>query len=303
MAADDRPTMSGREPDRNRYGELSAERNGVSTNDQSQVRRSRPPVRFQRLAEQVADDLRRRILLGDLGDGSELPVEEVLRSEYPVSKPTLREAMRVLEAEGLITVRRGSIGGAVIHRPTAANVAYTLGLVLASRGIEITDVGAALREVEPACAAACAERPDRNEVVVPALRIAYERSIEVVDDLIAVTTASRQFHEAIVNLCGNHSLTIMAGALEALWSMHESDWAHRMGEAAAIPREERLQALDDHRILMELIERGDGEGARRHAAKHLEISQTYPANPDGVKVIDPEVVRDSFVGQMHDNHH
>lgn len=271
----------------------------MTTNDQTEVKRSRPPVRFQRLAEQVADDLRRRILLGDLEDGAALPVEEVLRSEYPVSKPTLREAMRVLEAEGLITVRRGSIGGAVIHRPTAGNVAYTLGLVLASRGIEITDIGAALREVEPACAAACAERPDRDEEVVPELRRLYERSVEVVDDLIAVTAASRQFHEAVVNLCGNYSLTIMAGALEALWSMHESDWAHRMGDSSGIPRDERLEALEDHRVLLELIERGDSEGARRHAAKHLEISQTYPADPDGKNVIDPEVVREAFVGQIH----
>ena len=253
------------------------------------------PVRFQRLAEQVADDLRRRILLGDLEDGADLPVEEELRAEYPVSKPTLREAMRVLEAEGLITVRRGSIGGAVVHRPAAANVAYTLGLVLASRRIDIADVGAALREVEPACAAACAEREDRDEVVVPALRLLYERSIEVVDDLVAVTTASRQFHEAIVDLCGNHSLTIMAGALEAIWSMHESEWAHSKADATEIPREERLAALDEHRELLELIELGDSDGARRKAAAHLVISQTYPRNPDGTNLIDAEVVRRAFV--------
>ncbi len=257
--------------------------------------RGHRPVRFQRLAEQVADDLRRRILLGDLGDGAELPVEELLRAEYPVSKPTLREAMRVLEAEGLITVRRGSIGGAVVHRPAAANVAYTLGLVLASRGIEISDVGAALREVEPACAAACAERTDRHEVVLPALQGFHDRSIEVVGDLVAVTSASRQFHEAIVELSGNQSLTIMAGALEALWSTHESDWAHRMGDVAEIPREERLHALEDHHQLIERISAGESEAARRHAAKHLTTSQTYPEQDEASTLIDPEAIRNSFV--------
>lgn len=269
----------------------------MASDDDSGTRGPRPPVRFQRLAEQVADDLRRRILLGDLGDGADLPVEELLRAEYPVSKPTLREAMRVLEAEGLVTVRRGSIGGAVVHQPAAANVAYTLGMVLVSRGIDIGDVGTALREVEPACAAVCAERPDRHEAVVPTLRRLHDESVGLVDDLVAVTTASRRFHEAIVGLCGNQSLIIMAGALEALWSTHESDWAHRTSEAARIPRQERLDALDEHRVLIELIEAGEAEAARRHAAAHLLTSQTYPEHGGEGSRIDPAAVRSSFVSR------
>lgn len=256
---------------------------------------ARPSVRFQRLAEQVADDLRRRILLGDLADGTALPVEEHLREQYPVSKPTLREAMRVLEAEGLVSVRRGSIGGAVVHRPQSANVAYTLGLVLASQRVAIDEVGAALREVEPACAAACAERADRDEVVVPVLRRLQSQALAVVDDLVAVTTASRQFHEAIVELCGNSPLTIMAGALEGLWSTHESDWAHRVGDGAEIPREERLEALEEHARLIDLIASGAAEEARRLSAAHLMTSQTYPHGGDGSPAVDPDAVRRSFV--------
>ncbi|MGY1814037.1 FadR/GntR family transcriptional regulator [Blastococcus sp. SYSU D00820] len=250
------------------------------------------PVRFQRLAEQVADDLRRRILLGDLGDDAELPVEEELRRQYPVSKPTLREAMRVLEAEGLVSVRRGSIGGAVVHRPAATNVAYTLGLVLAAERVPLGDVGAALREVEPACAAACAERADRAEAVVPRLRELQQAALDVVDDLVAVTAASRELHEAIVALCGNDTLRIMAGALEAVWSSHESAWAHRAG-GVPVPREERLEALEEHRVLVDLIEAGDVDGARRAAATHLVHAQSYP--DDGTVRIDPDAVRAAFV--------
>lgn len=256
---------------------------------------TRPSVRFARLAEQVADDLRRRILLGDLADGTALPVEEHLREQYPVSKPTLREAMRVLEAEGLVSVRRGSIGGAVVHRPQAANVAYTLGLVLSSQRVALDEVGAALREVEPACAAACAERSDRHEVVVPVLRQLQAGAIEVVDDLVAVTLASRQFHEAIVELCGNSPLRVLAGALEGLWSTHESDWVHRVVDGTEIPRSERLAALEDHARLIDLIAAGDADGARRLSATHLVTSQTYPQGDDGSPVVDPDAVRRSFV--------
>jgi len=265
----------------------------LSENRTSDARQVRPPVRFQRLAEQVADDLRRRILLGDLADGAALPVEELLRAEYPVSKPTLREAMRVLEAEGLVTVRRGSIGGAVVHRPAAANVAYTLGLVLASRSVDISDVGAALREVEPACVAACAERPDRLEVVTPVLRELHRQALAVVDDLVLVTSLSRRFHEAMVELCGNQSLAIMAGALESLWSTHESDWAHRVVDGPGLPVSQRVEALEDHQTLIDLIEAGDAVAARQHAATHLHTSQTYPAASG--PSIDPDAVRRTFV--------
>lgn len=211
-----------------------------------------------------------------------------------MSKPTLREAMRVLEAEGLVIVRRGSIGGAVIHRPTAENVAYTLGLVLASHQTELVDVGLALAAVEPACAGACAQRPDRHEAVVPLLRELHERSLQVVDDLVEATIASRAFHEAIVENCGNVSLSVLAGALESLWSTFEAQWAHRVPDAGEVPRAERLAALGAHERLIDLISDGDAEGARRHAAEHPADVQSYPTR-EAATIVEPRAVRDSFV--------
>lgn len=272
-----------------------------SENDKDQGGHRARPVRFQRLAEQVADDLRNRILLGDLGKSSGLPVEEVLRAQYPVSKPTLREAMRVLEAEGLITVRRGSVGGAIVHPPAAANVAYTLGLVLASRRVDIADVGTALRAVEPSCASACAARPDRAESVLPELQRIHDESMEIVDDLVAVTKASRLFHETLVDRCGNESLSILAGALETVWSTHEADWAHRMHEVESIPRDERIAALQEHQVLIDLIAAGDVEGTWRHAAAHLLTSQTYPGGGHANRV-EPDSVRRSFVASTEADH-
>lgn len=251
-------------------------------------------VRFARLAEQIADDLRTRLLVGDLAEATELAVEESLRGHYAVSKPTFREAMRVLEAEGLITVRRGAIGGAVVHRPDAEHVAYTLGMALAGRAVNISDVGNALREVEPACAAACAARADRMQEIVPVLSRLHERSVKVVDNLVEVTALSRMFHEALVDLCGNQSLTMLAGALESLWSSHEAAWADRAGETIVIPRAERLQALDQHRQLVDAIASGDAEGARRIALEHLRVSQVYPQDAPAEVLISPAAVRQRF---------
>ena len=86
------------------------------------------------MAELVASQLRRRIIGGDLGDGDELPREAELLDEFGVSRPSLREALRILETEGLIRIRRGKVGGAIVQRPTAESTAYHVGLTLQSRG-------------------------------------------------------------------------------------------------------------------------------------------------------------------------
>ncbi|HRE03853.1 MAG TPA: GntR family transcriptional regulator, partial [Ilumatobacteraceae bacterium] len=66
-------------------------------------------LRQPRLAEMVADVLRQRILSGELGDGSIIGKQEELIEEFNVSKPSIREALRILETEGLISVQRGKL--------------------------------------------------------------------------------------------------------------------------------------------------------------------------------------------------
>ena len=249
---------------------------------------SEPTIQFRRLAEQVADQLRRRILLGELADGSILPKEDELLREFPVSKPSLREAMRILEAEGLLRVRRGKLGGAVVRRPNAANVAYTIGLVLGSQDVSLADVGGALRQMEPACAALCAERADRNHAVVPALRELHAEAVDAADDFQRAISASRRYHEALVALCGNQTMIMLAGALETLWSAHEQSWSTRVSDDGVVPVTERLAVLEDHRRVIDAIEAGDARLAHDLAAAHLITAQHYPGSAGNV---DPTIVR------------
>ncbi|HQV58315.1 MAG TPA: GntR family transcriptional regulator, partial [Ilumatobacteraceae bacterium] len=86
--------------------------------------RRRP--RTRRVAESLADDLRSEILGGEL---TEVPRLDVLLERFDVGPPAAREAMRILETEGLITVRRGNQGGADVHLPQADQVAYSIAMV------------------------------------------------------------------------------------------------------------------------------------------------------------------------------
>jgi DNA-binding FadR family transcriptional regulator len=76
-------------------------------------------VRVPKTAELVATEIRNAILAGSLRPGDRLPPENALMSTFGVSRPSLREALRLLEAEELLDIRRGAQGGAVVRRPSA----------------------------------------------------------------------------------------------------------------------------------------------------------------------------------------
>jgi GntR family transcriptional regulator, transcriptional repressor for pyruvate dehydrogenase complex len=249
-------------------------------------------LRQPRLAELVADALRQRILDGVLADGQLLPNQESLLTEFTVSKPSLREALRILEAEGLITVRRGNVGGAVVHRPQARHAAYTLALVLQARGALLADVSAALKQLEGTCAGLCAGRPDRASSVVPVLRDCNRRAAAALDDELAYVAATADFHRNLVSCCGNSTMALIVGSLESLWLGHVQTWAETTTKAGIFPSPGyRRQGLDVHEEITGLIEAGEVVAAAELAETHFDPEQFYSATLDGHRGVDASVLR------------
>jgi GntR family transcriptional regulator, transcriptional repressor for pyruvate dehydrogenase complex len=235
----------------------------------------------RRTAEIVAEELRRQILDGELADGDLLPRQEVLVDRFKVSLVSLREALRILETEGLLSVRRGNRGGAVVHAPAKATAAYMLGLVLQSRSARLTDLGRALQELEPSCAAMAAQHADRMSDLVPELTKLNEEAAEHLDDAARFTDIGRRFHHAIARGCGNHTMAAVMGSLEALWTGHERQWAQQTAATGAYPGlSERRAVLGAHTKLAQAIEAGDDEKARRLAARHVCETQNYVVASD-----------------------
>lgn len=239
-----------------------------------------------RVGEMVADLLRKQIVDGVLGDGDSLPAQEELVRRFGVSRQSLREALRILEAEGLVSVRRGSVGGATVHLPRAESAAYMLGLVLESEHVPAADLGAALVAVEPLCAGLAAQRPDRGKTIVPVLQQLNESLLAHIDDDQFTDLAGR-FHEELIRHCGNHTLRIVGGTLVSLWSAHAIGWAarHQVEGDYNIGAGERREVAKSHAKLTRLILDGAADEARHFAQSHLEATQPYVLATDSALII------------------
>ena len=226
----------------------------------------------------IAGRLRERIVDGAIADGGELPPLDQLVQEFGVSPPSIREALRILENERLITVRRGKVGGAVVHRPRPDAVGYSIGLVLQSERVRSTDLRAALAELEPVCAALCARRVDRQRAVVPKLHDACERMADAIDDPKAMEPWSRKFHTELVEGSANRTLVLVVGALERLWASQPEAWTHRVAVADESPDVElRKQGLRAHRRIAAAIDEGDADAADRLVREHMHDPRIYAA--------------------------
>jgi GntR family transcriptional regulator, transcriptional repressor for pyruvate dehydrogenase complex len=229
-----------------------------------------------RLAELVATQLRWSILHGELQDGELLPTQDDLCDRFNVGKVAVREALRILQNEGLATVRRGNIGGATVHSPTPRSAARMLAMVMESRGVQASQLAAALRELEPVCASMCANRPDRMRTVVPELRAVLHETEDALNDPVAFTRISRQFHETIVNGCGNDAMLVAVGALEAIWSPGAKGWARKAEQADNYPDiESRRSAMRTHEKITTLIEEGRADKVAILIREHVSAAQRY----------------------------
>ncbi|NKX55901.1 FadR family transcriptional regulator [Arthrobacter sp. E918] len=243
-----------------------------------------------RVAESVASELRARILRGEFSSGM-LPKQEDLRDEYGISHPSLREALRILETEGLVTVRRGNVGGASVHRPGEGRFGYSLGIALQSAGTRIDELAASLARLEPLCARLCAENPNRGTEVVPKLRKVLAQAPHD-DEGVSFTRSSRDFHAAVVDLCGDSPIQLIVGGLVRLWTAQEEAWAETLSLEGEYPgHEARAHATKAHARLVDLIDAGNADEAEAYSRKHIVATQQLViAKVDG-RVVDASSTR------------
>ena len=221
--------------------------------------------RIPKAAELVARQLRNQIVRGELKEGDTLSPESELMANFGVSRPTLREAVRILESEGLISVTRGARGGAVVHRPDIAVATRHVSFLLQAAGTTLVDVYRVRMLVEPAAARAVAESGSKNASRI--LRACLHEGRARFDNDVAYGAALAQFHNKLIELSGIPVLTLLMGMLndifERFWTSMTANAGRQIDNAPA--KASGLRALEK---LTDLIEKGDGPGAEAHWRSH-----------------------------------
>jgi GntR family transcriptional repressor for pyruvate dehydrogenase complex len=250
-------------------------------------------VQVPRAADVVADRIRDLIVTGRLADGERLPSLDGLLDEFGTSGPTMREALRMLESEGLITVQRGKIGGAIVHRPSYTAVASAMALVLRNHDTEIADVARSLAVLERQCAVLCARRPDRATTVVPALRVLNETARGLVHaEELTFTEAMTAFHEELMRGCGLATLALATRAVGAIWVVSVRQWAAENSvQGTFVTQAERLAWLERQARLVELVEDGDETGVEEMMTEHFSTVQILGNGLDPEQMVDARAVR------------
>jgi DNA-binding FadR family transcriptional regulator len=244
------------------------------------------PIRAPKTGELVAAQIRRQIVRGDLAEGDALASETELMELYGVSRPTLREAFRVLESEGLIIVRRGARGGARVRLPDVSVAGRHLGLLLQLRGTTLDDVFAARVVIEPAAARQVAERtPEQGrETALARLHDAVDAEAMAVDDPATFAALSARFHAMLVSVSGNDTLALLA---EALDEVIVASTEHAVAQSRRLQDQQRSnrRAVSAHRKLLRLIDAGDAEGAESYWRTHMEAVRKRFADLYGVTTV------------------
>jgi GntR family transcriptional regulator, transcriptional repressor for pyruvate dehydrogenase complex len=226
------------------------------------------PIRSPKTAELVAGTLRRMVVDGQLRDGDFLPNEAELMSHFGVSRPTLREAVRVLESERLVEVRRGSRTGARVRVPGPEIVARPAGLLLELSGATIADVMVARAGIEPMAVRLLAE--SATPEAVDELETMLEEDIPAGWQSGRLAEATGDFHRRMVELSGNATLTIIAGMLHEITVRHT---AFAIKEHRQLSKADYDKLARSYRRLLQLVRAGDGPAAETHWRKHLDTAR------------------------------
>jgi len=229
------------------------------------------PVHVKKVSQIIADELQSQIVLGQLKEGDALPSEAALMEQFGVSRATLREAIRILEAGDLVRTARGGRGGAKVRHPTAERAATIAGMVLQLRGARIRDVMHMRSIILPEAAFLAADKAGKSDL--SALRRCLDQVLEPHDDMQKLYLAGQDFDMAIVELAGSETMTLICQMLGHITRQNVSRVPVSVKDLPAGVAQSMTFSQVRNRMLVELIEQGEAEGARALMHKRMVIEE------------------------------
>ena len=224
-------------------------------------------MKIPKASKVLAEELTERILSGEFAEGTGLAPERELVVQTGLSRTTVREALRILEVQGLIHIKSGRAGGAFVQRPGEQAMANTVDHIIRGHQISPTALLETRGAIEPFCARLAASTRTEAQLAQieaadavmadPALKPREARQAEV-DWHIAVSQASNN--------------ELLSGLMMALLAAATAETGGRGATDARGPERARSVrlALSAHVSVTDAIRRGDAAAAEQEMQRHIE---------------------------------
>lgn len=227
----------------------------------------RPQKTALLVAQQIVADIQRR---GNV-PGDRLPPEKAMLEQYQIGRGTLRESLRYLELQGLISLKPGPGGGPVVEKPTGTGLATVISLLLQMENAPYRNIIEARGSLEPAMSRLAASRMSDEELA--SLRENLDRMLAGIDDSEVFAQANQEFHDIIAHSSGNALFAHMIDALTGILD----------GTSIGIeyPKHRRLAVHEAHTRIYETLAAHDpvaaADAMREHIGEYTKyIEAKYP---------------------------
>lgn len=237
-------------------------------------------VRATKSSDALADALRERILAGDAVEGAALPPERDIVDQTGLGRGSVREALRLLEAEGLVRTKTGRYGGTFTTVPDASGLTRFVSLFVRGRRVPIRALLEARTAIEPSLAyfAALNRTPDDVAALEEACAL-----MEATPDGAAFGRHNLAWHYCIANASHNELLVAFLSSISNA-TAQVSD-AHSNVFATSSYEEIRTAVIRAHRGVTDAVVRGQAEAAKRRMERHLNayvatVTETASADID-----------------------
>jgi len=221
---------------------------------------SRPPATYLSKAQQVAQELLDRIADSKVEPGQSFGTEAELLKQFDVSRPTLREGIRILEAQGVLEQRPGPGGGLMIRRPSLDMLAHSLSVYLRFNDVPFVAVLQAREVIEPALAAEAAERgtdEDFREMAESIERMKKQGDVDQAEFI----AENRVFHGIVARASDNKVLETFWGAISLLAHGEHHGMRYTFGN--------RQHVVAAHQKILDACRRRNTRAAAQAMAEHV----------------------------------
>ncbi len=213
----------------------------------------RPPKAAMLVAQSIIRDV-----IGDgLKPGSLLPSERAMLEKYQTGRGTLREALRLLEFQGVISLKPGSHGGPVLQDPSASHLASTFVLLMQLKEVPFRNIVEVRSALEPVISRLAAQHIDESALAALGETIEQMQSL----DKHSFFEANKRFHAIIAWSSGN---ALFGYIVDSVLGILE-------GTTIGIdfPAHRRLAILNAHVAIFEALKEGDAEASETHMRDHI----------------------------------